>query len=1078
MSDLSDAIALTAKKARNAGFLLLHDLKKTKAKDARSAEQLRRFNASRHKSMWAESKFIQNPYEHITKKLSEDVAGQYIVEKSIFNLNIIQKIFVTLEVPQSCPAAHIISLITSFVITAGVILFVLSTNQTMSYQPDTCDDPVCHNDTLCPNKMICHPVPYDIFDSVDLAFIIYFTIDYGLRLLTLWSAPSSLAGIDKTKDKTKDTVLDTLDFKHLSRKYFIYMTKTTNLIDLSSILPFYVIAGIGASGSSKSSSFVRVLRLSRLLRVLKLGKNSATIELLSKTFIQSSPSLSVAGFIIFLIMLVFASTLYMVESGDYYATSDYPDGQYLRWNLLHTAKEAFPFDSIGTSIYYTIVTMTTVGYGEMYPTSQLGRALASLGCIVGILVLALPLAVISNNFTANYQLFVDSQNANFKEVELQNLSEVKAETLQAAVALENSALADDKKMKNPEFWEKHSALHKKLVAVIASEKASVLKLGTKVAKLDSIDDEIERTKLLSQAQRENLKRIKRLCQHIIIKLKAVGGIGSAEKQEEYARIDSLKKSGTVLFTPSIFVSHTADLFYTERVYQLGMVARIFLCLEDSLSCWIGGFLFFVNTCIIILGLTTYILSSETNYQYKPTTCDNPVCNNDPFLCPGKQICEPHPLDVFNQIDQGCVIFFTIEYVSRILTLWAAPCRLAGLVSHYWDDEEAELAEQESRMPMRDPPELSLVFKYISYMLSFSNIIDVVAIIPSYVAMASSSSSSSSSAFVRILRLSRALRLLKLMKNNDNMQILYLTMKESIPVMGILAFYVMLITICFGSIIYIAEGGRFEVSSDFEAPGAFTRPNILSLTSEQTPLSSISVGIYWAMVCCTTLGYGDIYPTSILGRSVACVCAFLGILVLALPISVVGSTFITQSYEFQTRRAEEKKLMKEEVIADHKVDDIIDKEKLNEEKVSEEIHTESMERFHKSEIIFENKVKQVLENVHELEAFQMMEVAMELLKDLQVYQNEIKKNLQDVSACTDELVESCIELKNSHISRIQILRQSIVDPHKVIVESSKTETNNNNNNNNNNIDDVNDDQISKIIDKETVRKVIRQNNFEL
>jgi hypothetical protein len=317
-----------------------------------------------------------------------------------------------------------------------------------------------------------------------------------------------------------------------------------------------------------------------------------------------------------------------------------------------------------------------------------------------------------------------------------------------------------------------------------------------------------------------------------------------------------------------------------------------------------------------------------------------------------------------------------------------------------------------------------------------------------------------------------------MKNNDSMQILYLTVKESAPVMGILAFYIMLVTVCFGSIIYIAEGGHFEVSSDFEAPGAFARPNILSLTSEQTPFSSISVGIYWAMVCCTTLGYGDMYPTSILGRAVACVCAFLGILVLALPISVVGSTFITQSYEFQTRRAEEKKMMKEEK-ADYKVDDNIDKEKLNEEKVSEEMHTESVERrFHESEAIFESKVKQVLENAHELEAFQMMEVAMELLKDLQVYQNEIKKKLQDVSACTDELVESCIELKNSHISRIQVCRQSIVDPNGV-VESIKTETNNNNNNNNNNTtDDVNDDEISKIIDEGTVRRVIRQNNFEL
>lgn len=230
-------------KTRNAGFLLLHEIKTNKAKDARSAEQLRRFNANRKRNSWAFSRFIQTPYEHITKKLSEDAAtaGEYIVEKHIFNLNYVQKIFVTLEVPSSCPVAYIISVFTSFIIAASVSLFILSTNPSMNYQPNTCDHPVCYNDAeLCPNKTICEPTPYKIFDSLDEAFIIYFTIDYILRFLTLWSAPAMLAGISKKEYPD----IDTFDLKHLCRKYIIYFSRPANLIDLASILPFYVSTGV------------------------------------------------------------------------------------------------------------------------------------------------------------------------------------------------------------------------------------------------------------------------------------------------------------------------------------------------------------------------------------------------------------------------------------------------------------------------------------------------------------------------------------------------------------------------------------------------------------------------------------------------------------------------------------------------------------------------------------------------------------------------------------------------------------------------------------------------------------------
>jgi hypothetical protein len=296
-----------------------------------------------------------------------------------------------------------------------------------------------------------------------------------------------------------------------------------------------------------------------------------------------------------------------------------------------------------------------------------------------------------------------------------------------------------------------------------------------------------------------------------------------------------------------------------------------------------------------------------------------------------------------------------------------------------------------------------------------------------------------------------------MKNNDNMQVLFLTVKESFSVLSILAFYILLIAICFGSIIYIAEGGEFFVTSIDD--GAFLRTDITGTKTEQTPYTSISRGIYWAMVCCTTLGYGDMYPTSIFGRAVACVCAIFGILVLALPISVVGSTFITQSFELQTRRTEEKKMLQNEsVVASDVSDNVVKDFNSNEEKTVDDLQNDPLDRLHTSEIMFENKINQLLVSESELEPSYMLEVAMELLKDMQVYQNELKMYLRDISNDTDDLLQSCVQLKDSHISRILLLRQSIVDPHNVIKPTTSA------------------DVVE--IDDETKMKVIRNANFEV
>jgi hypothetical protein len=79
---------------------------------------------------------------------------------------------------------------------------------------------------------------------------------------------------------------------------------------------------------------------------------------------------------------------------------------YKRSDDCSTTCEQSPFDSIPSTFWWCLVTMTTVGYGDMYPTQALGKALAGCVMILGIIVIALPITVIGSNFALTFKRMV------------------------------------------------------------------------------------------------------------------------------------------------------------------------------------------------------------------------------------------------------------------------------------------------------------------------------------------------------------------------------------------------------------------------------------------------------------------------------------------------------------------------------------------------------------------------------------------------------------------------------------------------------------------------------------------------
>ena len=208
--------------------------------------------------------------------------------------------------------------------------------------------------------------PAPVWYGIEVATITVFTVEFGVRLLT---CPSLKA----------------------------FVTSPMNAIDLLSILPFYVDLAMEGDNGSGASAFLRVVRLVRIFRVFKLSRYLPWVRVFSTSMLLSAQPLLMLVFVIGIAVVVYASAIYFVERGDW----DEEAGMYMRVGLGGIVQPS-PFQSIPDSMWWAIVTMTTVGYGDAYPVTPGGRTIASLAALSGILVLAIPITIISTNFNSEY----------------------------------------------------------------------------------------------------------------------------------------------------------------------------------------------------------------------------------------------------------------------------------------------------------------------------------------------------------------------------------------------------------------------------------------------------------------------------------------------------------------------------------------------------------------------------------------------------------------------------------------------------------------------------------------------------
>ena len=189
------------------------------------------------------------------------------------------------------------------------------------------------------------------WSTIEAVYVAWFTFEYLMRVI---SAPKKVK----------------------------FMTSALGMVDFLAILPYYVTLIFQEDGVLTSFPVLRIIRLIRVLRVLKLSRYSKGLKVLAQTLLISGKDLPSLFAVLIINVVLFSSVIYYVEN-------DIKDND---------------FESIPDAFWWTIITMTAVGYGDKVPKGALGKLIGAICAVSGIVVLfCFPTPVLLSHFEEMYK---------------------------------------------------------------------------------------------------------------------------------------------------------------------------------------------------------------------------------------------------------------------------------------------------------------------------------------------------------------------------------------------------------------------------------------------------------------------------------------------------------------------------------------------------------------------------------------------------------------------------------------------------------------------------------------------------
>lgn len=200
--------------------------------------------------------------------------------------------------------------------------------------------------------------PYSAtLETLEVITIAIFCVEYVLRI---WTAPYLYSNVSKSK------------------AIFNFLKSYDGIIDLLTILPFFFLSGFVV---------FRMLRVVRIFHLFRINANYDSFNIITSVLYEKRNQLLSSLFIIFVLMLASSLCMYSAEH--------------------EVQPEAF--QNALSGIWWSVSALLTVGYGDIYPITPLGQAMAIVISFLGVMVVAIPTGIISAGFVENYSEAVNNQ---------------------------------------------------------------------------------------------------------------------------------------------------------------------------------------------------------------------------------------------------------------------------------------------------------------------------------------------------------------------------------------------------------------------------------------------------------------------------------------------------------------------------------------------------------------------------------------------------------------------------------------------------------------------------------------------
>ncbi|XP_078093472.1 voltage-gated potassium channel KCNC1-like isoform X6 [Mustelus asterias] len=276
------------------------------------------------------------------------------------------KVWALFEDPYSSKAARYVAFASLFFILISITTFCLETHEAFNHLVNKTENVTMGNIT-------------NVVEDVEIETEAFLTYVEGMCVI--WFTFEFLMRIMFCPDKKE------------------FIKNTLNIIDFVAILPFYLevgLSGLSSKAAKDVLGFLRVVRFVRILRIFKLTRHFIGLRVLGHTLRASTNEFLLLIIFLALGVLIFATMIYYAER----IGADPED---------ITGSKHTTFKNIPIGFWWAVVTMTTLGYGDMYPETWSGMLVGALCALAGVLTIAMPVPVIVNNFGMYYSLAMAKQ---------------------------------------------------------------------------------------------------------------------------------------------------------------------------------------------------------------------------------------------------------------------------------------------------------------------------------------------------------------------------------------------------------------------------------------------------------------------------------------------------------------------------------------------------------------------------------------------------------------------------------------------------------------------------------------------